>query len=381
MNPAGHGEPDRLLAAALDHAARGWPVFPVIPGGKRPALHGHASCAGTGPCATSAGHLGWEQRATADPDRIHRAWAAGPFNIGLAAGPAGLLVVDLDTIDPADPDDVPPARWAARGVVDGAGVLAALAADAGQEKPATRTVTTPSGGQHLYFTAPAGPGARELRNTQGERGGGLGWKVDTRGHGGYVVAPGSRTPSGAYRLVDDRDPAPLPGWLLQRLQPPPVPAAPAGPVHLAPDRGRAGDRRARYLHAALRAETARVRQAPAGQRNACLYVAAVALGQLVAGGALPEPDARAALLDGAARHLALRAYSPRQAEQTITSGLRAGARRPRHIADTPMPTPPTGTTPAPPSRHPTPTSNAPHRPAQGATSGAEQDALPLGVIA
>ena len=92
-------------------------------------------------------------------------------------------------------------------------------------------------------------------------------------------------------------------------------------------------RRARYLAAAIEAETARVHDAPAGQRNACLYVAAVALGQLVAGGALPEPGARAALLSAAGRHLALGAYSPRQANQTITSGLRAGSRRPRTIAD------------------------------------------------
>ncbi len=64
------------------------------------------------------------------------------------------------------------------------------------------------------------------------------------------------------------------------------------------------------------------------------FLAAVALGQLVAGGALAEHDARAAL--GSSRpHLAAGAYSVRQAEQTITSGLTAGARRPRTITDTP----------------------------------------------
>jgi hypothetical protein len=69
------------------------------------------------------------------------------------------------------------------------------------------------------------------------------------------------------------------------------------------------------------------------QRNACLYVAAVALGQLVAGGSLAEAEARAALLGACAGHVALGAYSRRQAEQTITSGLRAGAKRPRRIED------------------------------------------------
>ena len=157
-------------------------------------------------------------------------------------------------------------------------------------------------------------------------GSGLGWKVDTRAHGGYVVAAGSITPAGAYRVIDDREPVPLPAWLSQRLAPP----RPAAARRRRSIRTAAG-RTAATCDAAITAETARVHDAPAGQRNACLYVAAVALGQLVAGGALAEHDARAALLDAAARHLALGAYSPHQADQTITSGLRAGAR----------PTPPT----------------------------------------
>lgn len=308
-----------LLAAALGTAARGWPVFPLLPGTKRPALHGAGRCPGTGPCA--GGHQGWEQRATTDPARIRRAWTARPFNIGLATGPAGLLVVDLDT---ADPGDEVPTQWAALGVRDGTGVLAALVAKHGEPLPPTYTTVTPSGGRHLYFRARIGP---PLRNTAGDRGIGLGWKIDTRGHGGYVVAAGSRVAQGSYRTVDSRRPAELPGWIADRLRPPPPPPVPAGPIRTG--RGR----RDRYLDVALRAETARVTGAPASQRNACLYVASVALGQLVAGGSLPEAEARAVLLGASAGHVALGAYSRRQAEQTITSGLRAGAKRPRRIED------------------------------------------------
>ena len=135
---------DALLAVALDTAARGWPVFPLVPGGKRPALHSADRCPRTGPCA--AGHAGWEQRATCDPDRIRAAWTFGrAFNIGIPTGRAGLLVVDLDTPDPADPGDVPPLDWAARGVTDGAGVLEVVAADAGHTIPPTYTIVTPSG--------------------------------------------------------------------------------------------------------------------------------------------------------------------------------------------------------------------------------------------
>lgn len=83
----------------------------------------------------------------------------------------------------------------------------------------------------------------------------------------------------------------------------------------------------------MRAEAARVSEASASQRNCSLYVAAVALGQLVAGGSLDEGEARATLRGASAGHVALGAYSARQAQQTITSGLRAGAKRPRRIEE------------------------------------------------
>jgi Bifunctional DNA primase/polymerase, N-terminal len=324
MSPA--EERGRLLQVALAIAARGWPVFPLRPGGKRPALHHLDRCPGTGACA--AGHLGWEQRATTDPDRIRRAWGIGPgWNIGVATGPAGLVVVDLDVPDPADPDDVPPPRWARLGATCGVEVLALLAAQAGHPFPDTHTVATPSGGWHLVFQAPTGSGALQLRNTAGERGNGLGWKVDTRAHGGYIVAAGSRTPAGTYRVVDVREPVPLPDWLTQRLLPTPPPPPPMAPIPVS------GSRHDDYLAAAIRGERQRVLDAPSGQRNHSLYLAAVALGQLVAGGALAEHEARAELRAAAAGHLAAGAYSAVQAEKTITSGLRAGARRPRRLGD------------------------------------------------
>ena len=309
-----------LLPHALAAAGRGWQVFPLKPRAKQPALHGYDRCPRTGAC--TARHVGWEQRATTDPDRIRAAWSAGEFNIGLATGPSGLVVVDLDA---AKPGEHPPPPWAETGGVrDGQDVLAVLAEQAGRQLPAdTFTVATPSGGIHLYFTAPAGV---QLRNTEGDRGRGLGWKIDTRAHGGYVVAPGSIVNGRAYRVLVGRDPVPLPGWLADRLTPKPPPPAPALPVRT--DRGRRGS----YLEAAIHGETTKVIDAPASQRNAALYAASIALGQLVAGGALTEAEVTAALLSAAAKHVALGAYSERQAHQTITSGLRAGANRPRQVA-------------------------------------------------
>ena len=134
-----------LLRSALDHVARGWPVFPLRPGDKRPAIRD------------------WEGRATTDPDRIRRAWTAAPYNVGVACGRAALVVVDLGTPKPGT--DVP-ARWRQPGIVDGAKVLAALADDAGARLPIqTYTVRTASGGQHRRSARPAHrrPRRRRLR--------------------------------------------------------------------------------------------------------------------------------------------------------------------------------------------------------------------------
>lgn len=143
-----------LRRTALAAAARGWHVFPLIPGDKRPAIRA------------------WEERATTDPKRIARCWAAGPYNVGVAAGPSGLLVVDLDL--PKHADDTPPADAARPGIRDGRDVFRAVCGDhAGTpDAPDTYSVTTGTGGTHLYFTAPDGT---ELRNSAGK----LGWKVDT----------------------------------------------------------------------------------------------------------------------------------------------------------------------------------------------------------
>ncbi len=322
-----------LLAAALAHAARGWHVFPLRPNDKRPAFPDHTAddCTGRDP-RCRAGHVGWEQRATTDPDRIRRAWSARPYGIGIACGPSGLVVVDLDV--PKHPDDAPPPEW--EGACDGWDVFATLAARHGaQIDPvdgfgpdatprsgidATYTVGTGSGGTHLYYRHPtSGPA---LRNTTGDRGG-LGWKVDTRAHGGYVVAAGSTVASRLYGLVLDVDPAPLPGWLVGLLAPAPRPARRTTAVSLP------ADRHGRYLAAAIRRQVAHLAAAPEGQRNHALFTSAVALGQLAAGDALTDDDVTA-VLEPVALSVGLRLG---EVTRTIASGLRVGARQPRRLAD------------------------------------------------
>ncbi|MFH9553279.1 bifunctional DNA primase/polymerase [Streptomyces sp. NPDC017435] len=279
-----------LLYAALDAAERGWAVLPLRPGDKRPALHGEDVCPAIGDCA--GGHRKWEERATIDPDRIRRAWGELPFNVGIATGPSGLVVVDLDM----------PKRKSSTDTPSGVTTFTALCERAGQAVPTTRTVRTASGGVHLYFTAPAGV---RLGNTAGR----LGKRIDTRAWGGYVVAPGSITRAGAYAVVTDVPPAPLPEWLSSRLTGRQLVRA----LTAAPSAVRAS----KYAAAALNAETASVRQAPEGERNATLLRAARALGRFVAWGDLPREQVEEALqLVGEQAGL-----SPRSCMATIRSGL------------------------------------------------------------
>ncbi|MGL5826732.1 MAG: hypothetical protein ACRCYU_18270, partial [Nocardioides sp.] len=89
-----------------------------------------------------------------------------------------------------------------------------------------------------------------------------------------------------------------------------------------------GDRADRYVAAAVAGETRKIRQARPGTRNQTLFCASVALGQLVAGGAMSESDASALLIEACATHAA-NGFTRGEAEATIASGLATGASEPR----------------------------------------------------
>ncbi|MEV0677424.1 bifunctional DNA primase/polymerase [Actinosynnema sp. NPDC050436] len=285
------------LAAAVAAVERGWPVIPLRPYGKVPALRD------------------WDRRATLDPDQVLAWWEHRPYNVGISCRAAGLLVVDLD-----------------QGVPHGRDVLADLARAHGADDPRdTYTVATPSGGEHRYFRAPDAP----LRNTAGK----LGRHVDTRAAGGYVAAQGSirHTTSGLrlYKVVRDLPVAPAPDWLVAALSPPD-----ADPRADSPDRGGrpAADppapRRVRaYRAAVVDGEVARVRSALPGTRAHVLFTAACRLGELVGAGFLDEGAAREVLLDAAAGHLGVDGWTRREARHHVVNGIATGRRRPRAIPE------------------------------------------------
>ncbi|WP_206062047.1 bifunctional DNA primase/polymerase [Nonomuraea basaltis] len=290
-----------MTAAALGAAARGWPVFPLAVGDKAPPR----------------GFTDWETRATCDPDRIRAWWQRAPYNVGIATGPAGLVVIDLDI---PKPGQHPPPEWDLPGIGDGADVFALLCHQSGTTPNLeTLQVRTRRGGLHLYYTAPP---SSHLSSTNGS----LGWLIDTRAWGGLVVAPGSIVTlpdgGGRYTVQHAAAPAPLPPSLFKLLTPAPIPAK--RPVHVPI----AESRHSAYLRAALDREMAHLAAAQPGQRNRALFGAAAALGELIAGGALPEQPVKE-LLEQGGGDLGL---SRGEVARTVASGLRHGARRPRHLA-------------------------------------------------
>ena len=168
----------RQMAQA--YARAGWPVFPLAPGSKLPAIpaaHPPGDTAGAA-CTGECGRLGHGfHDATTDPGVIDRWWGRNPdCNIGIATGAPGPDVLDIDVRQDGS-------GFAALNRVKRAGL-----AD-GQQA----IVRTPSTGMHLYY-----------RGT-GQRNGSIrGQHVDFRSKGGYVVAPPSSTPAGSYVVVQHR---------------------------------------------------------------------------------------------------------------------------------------------------------------------------------
>lgn len=275
----GHQRSRTLMSAALTMAERGGYVFPLRVGSKVPAVRG------------------WENLATRHTGWITDWWTRAPYNVGVATGPSGLVVIDLDAASAAEPH--------------GRQTLGRLAREAGESIPrSTFTVVTAGGGQHLYFRAPADSA---FTNTAGR----LGPHVDTRARGGYVVGAGSIVPAGRYRLVEAARPLPLPTWLGEALKRPPPPVVPTGfgsGPHTA------------YVAAALLSEQRRVATAAVGRRNSTLFTAAARLGRFVDAGLLGEGEIVDALTTACRSHLGSESFDLPDVERTIASGLRTGRR-------------------------------------------------------
>lgn len=191
------------LPTALEHAARGWHVFPAPASGEKKSLKS----------AKYSDGRRWG--ATTDPDEIKRDWQQWPSaNVGIVTGPeSGIFVLDLDCKDGVDG-----VQWMADRIEEH-GLL-----------PDTVEAMSPSGGWHVYFRYPN----FEVKTCAGEIAPG----VDVRGAGGMVLGVPSVKPGvGAYHW---KNPPPMfevadaPQWVLDLLPrkdaPKPAPEPATGDV-------------------------------------------------------------------------------------------------------------------------------------------------------
>ena len=160
---------------ALNMVEDGLSVFPLHPNGKRPLTR-----------------QGFKD-ASSSPEQTARWWGQSPSaNIGLPTGVVnGIVVVDVDVKDGKAGEDS----------------LKALQQDHGAFL--TRTIQTPTGGYHFYFSS-SDP---EIGNRTAMREG-----IDIRGNGGYVVAPGSVIDGSAYQVIVDEEIVPLPASLSDEVK-------------------------------------------------------------------------------------------------------------------------------------------------------------------
>jgi hypothetical protein len=182
LNGELRAENEPRCSIATRHMQNGFAVFPLVPGGKTPALQGSF------------------KSASKDPEQARSWWGQRDYNIGIATGKSsGVFVVDVDPRTGGD------RTWSALCEVSG--------------WPDTERVETSSGGFHLYFRYLPQSAVRCRQDA-------LCPGVDVKAEGGYVVGPGSLHPTGHEYVVDNKDSpyllvrsriATAPDWILHEL--------------------------------------------------------------------------------------------------------------------------------------------------------------------
>jgi len=155
-----------MLQAALKYGASGWDIFPCGPDKAPLTAHGLKDAAHTSSQITA-----WWKKW---PDAM----------IGCNCERSGLAVIDLDV----------------KNNINGLESWTALGIDCMECAWITET---PSGGSHLIFTG-------DIPSTTGK----LGPGIDTRGRGGYIILPPSRSEAGEYKQFG--------GWSTRTPEPGPI---------------------------------------------------------------------------------------------------------------------------------------------------------------
>ncbi|MGF7161271.1 putative DNA primase/helicase [Rhodoligotrophos appendicifer] len=312
----------QLLAAALDYARRGWPVFPCSPSqtkgeSKQPLT----------PKSSPGKKDGGLYLATTDEAQVRAWWERFPKAlIGMPTGVrAGVFVVDLD-----------PRKFSADDMLE------SLAGFCGGVLPPCPVVRTQSGGLHLWFAYPDMPESERLGNRAGlfakidDIDVTIAEHVDIRGEGGYVIVPPSIMVDGAaysWEQAPEGDPvckapARLLDVILRRGE------FARGQAPAAQAMGfEADDAVRKYALSALDAEARALAAAAAGSRNQHAAESSFKIGQLVGAGALSRSMAIAALTDAALSWGIPSNDKALGPTGTIARSIDAGAAQPRDLSD------------------------------------------------
>jgi hypothetical protein len=278
-----------LGAAAQSYAARGWRVFPL----HSITLDGldiFCTC-GRKDCSSAAKHPRLQHgvlEASSDPLTVGEWWTRWPdANVGLATGVgSGIYVIDLDGPDAVE-------AWADLGLPNG-----------------WRSVT--GNGLHLVYSI-----AEPLPSTHWK----LGRGIDSRGDGGYIVAPPSRHRSGKTYAWEEGlrwsgHPPALPEALIGALTPTLATPPAAATIRYGAT--------TTYGKGVLKHACERVRAAAEGTRNSTLNDEAFLVGQFVAGGEIDPQGVAAALAESSTD------TDRKKVATTVQRALRDGANYPRN---------------------------------------------------
>jgi hypothetical protein len=248
----------KALQSALALAGRGLACFPCL-ASKAPACpHGFKD-------------------ATADANALRSLWLQYPATlVGVVTGAAsGIDVLDVDPRHGGN-------AWLADNLAN---------------LPTTRTHHTRSGGLHLFFKHRAG-----IRNSANKIASG----VDVRGDGGYIIW----WPAMGLSVQHDGMLADWPGWLVEKLLPPPRQPSAALP---------SADCKRPYVQAALARSMQTVATAPDGSRNHTLNSEVWSLARFIPSGELCAQQIATALASAAIAA----GLTRQETVRTIASALRA----------------------------------------------------------
>lgn len=313
-----------FLEAALEHARRGWPVFPCNP---MPDLPSSKKKQAKSPFVgndrdenlNKIPKTGGLYKATTDEKQIRAWWKKWPKAlIAVPTGKAsGVFVVDLDP----------------RGDEVLADVEKRLIDAVGELPPGLRSITQ-SGGAHYWFNLPKGEETPRNASKKLDA-------IDWRGDGGYVIVPPSVMLDGkAYTWAvapGEADPADAPARLLDLIYqrgeftPEKVVSNVSGTTFTGRPQKQpvnSNDRVEKavrdYVTAALRSTADEVRAAMQGTRGSTLNSAAYSIGKYVGAGALSEREVWAALSDAADQNGMTAVDGAQERDNKIKRGLESG---------------------------------------------------------